>query len=69
MGRAVPQDRPSCFGCAETVDAADAVYGAPCGHERCPSVVWHALHFWEWLNRLETLEGDHLLAWRVSPAR
>lgn len=69
MGRAVPQDRPRCFGCRETVDAADVVFGAPCGHQTCPSVVWHGLHFMEHLDRIEALGGEHVALWVVLPTR
>lgn len=65
MPRPVPQDRPRCFGCHEQVDGADAVFAAPCGHQRCPSVCWHGLHYMEHLDKIEALGGDHLAAWVV----
>lgn len=41
------QDRPVCLRCAEPVPH-DPVYEAPCGHEGCPSAVFHGLCLMEW---------------------
>lgn len=36
------QDRPICFDCHETIEHSP-VYEAPCGHDRCPTVVFHGI--------------------------
>jgi hypothetical protein len=41
------RDRPLCFGCRDQVDH-DPVYEAPCGHEDCPSCVFHPLCLMKW---------------------
>jgi hypothetical protein len=41
------QDRPRCLKCAEVVEY-DPVYEAPCGHDDCPSAVFHGLCLMEW---------------------
>lgn len=40
MGRCV-HEVPRCAGCGELVE--DPVFAPLCGHEDCPSVVWHPL--------------------------
>lgn len=41
------QDRPRCFGCSDVVEY-DPLYEAPCGHDDCPSAVFHGLCLMEW---------------------
>lgn len=36
------QDRPICFDCHEVVEHSP-IYEAPCGHDRCPSTVFHPI--------------------------
>lgn len=45
------QDVPVCLVCAEKVRASDAVFEAPCGHEDCPSAVYHGLCLMEWRDK------------------
>lgn len=47
------QDRPVCFVCPHPVEHSP-VYEAPCGHDRCSSVVFHALCLFEWREHRET---------------
>lgn len=43
------QERPVCFGCDEAVDdPVSMVFEAPCGHDTCPSAVFHGLCLMEW---------------------
>lgn len=41
------QDAPICFHCGDAVEAMP-VYEAPCGHEGCPSAVFHGLCLMEY---------------------
>lgn len=41
------QDRPVCLRCDKRIDH-DPVFEAPCGHDRCPSAVFHGLCLMEW---------------------
>ena len=43
---------PLCFGCTEAVDT-DPVYEAVCGHDDCPSAVFHPLCLMEWREHRE----------------
>lgn len=46
------QDRPICFKCTTQVDNSP-VYEAPCGHDRCSSVVFHGICLMEWREHRE----------------
>ena len=46
---------PVCFGCQEDVDM-DPIFEAPCGHERCPSVVFHGLCLMRWREIRDEIE-------------
>ena len=41
------QDRAVCWHCTEIIEH-DPIFEAPCGHDRCPSVVFHGLCLMEW---------------------
>ena len=43
---------PICFNCEEEVDH-DPIYEAVCGHESCPSAVFHPLCLMEWREHRE----------------
>lgn len=47
------QDRPVCFDCTETIEHSP-VYEAPCGHETCPSAVFHGLCLMQFRERRES---------------
>ena len=38
---------PLCWGCGEEVDN-DPIYEAMCGHDNCPSNVFHGLCLMQW---------------------
>lgn len=40
------QSQPRCHQCAEQVE--DPIFEAPCGHDECPSVVFHGACLMEW---------------------
>lgn len=44
------QQRAVCFDCAEEVEHSP-VYEAPCGHEGCPSAVFHGVCLMRWRER------------------
>jgi hypothetical protein len=46
---------PLCWGCEEEVDT-DPIYEAVCGHDRCPSSVWHGLCLMKWREKREILD-------------
>jgi hypothetical protein len=46
------QDRPICWSCTNAIEHS-WVYAAPCGHEDCPSVVWHGLCLMEFRENRE----------------
>lgn len=66
MARPAPQGAPRCFTCAEVVSAADAVFASPCGHEGCPSVIWHPLHYMDHLDAIEAHGAIHF-SWLARP--
>lgn len=41
------QDRAICFQCTGEIEHSP-VFEAPCGHEHCPSMVFHALCLMAW---------------------
>jgi len=43
---------PRCWGCSEVVDD-DPIFEALCGHDECPSVVWHPMCLMRWREHLE----------------
>lgn len=49
------QDTPVCFECHERVDNS-LVFEAPCGHERCPSAVFHGLCLMRWREQRQEIE-------------
>lgn len=53
------QDVPVCFyfRCFEPVDR-DLVFEAPCGHEDCPSAVFHPLCLMHWREHRENMERE-----------
>jgi hypothetical protein len=71
----VDVDRPVCFWCARqdrpmperTVHPADAVFESLCGHDQCPSMVFHGLCLMEFRadERYQTLRdrNNAFIAW------
>lgn len=55
------QEHPVCFffECAEVVDH-DLVFEAPCGHEGCPSAVFHPLCLMQWREFKDDMEREVL---------
>lgn len=53
------QEDPICFWvrCTERVDH-DPVFEAPCGHEECPSAVFHPLCLMQWREHRENIERE-----------
>lgn len=49
------QTAPRCFDCIEEVSASDAVFEAPCGHDDCPSAVFHGLCLMTWRENREVV--------------
>jgi hypothetical protein len=50
------RDRPQCW-CGEVVDT-DPVYEALCGHDDCPSLVWHPLCLMNWREHRVAIEKE-----------
>ena len=49
------QDTPICFDCHEPVDSS-LVFEAPCGHDGCPSAVFHGLCLMRWRELRQEVE-------------
>jgi hypothetical protein len=49
------QDRPICFECHRTVEY-DPVFEAVCGHDGCPSAVFHGLCLMAFRERREQIK-------------
>jgi hypothetical protein len=49
------QQYPICFDCGEDVEHSP-VFEAPCGHDRCPSTVFHGVCLMAWRERRELAE-------------
>lgn len=47
------QDRPVCFKCTTSIEHSP-VWEAPCGHDRCPSAVFHGLCLMEFRDQRNT---------------
>lgn len=50
------QDRPICFKCHELIEHSE-VYEAPCGHDTCPSAVFHGICLMEFREQRESAEN------------
>lgn len=46
--------RAICFQCKEAVDY-DPLFESPCGHDECPSAVFHGLCLMEWREHREEI--------------
>lgn len=53
------QERPICFffECMEVIEH-DPVFEAPCGHEDCPSAIFHGLCLMHWREFKEDMERE-----------
>ena len=60
------QDRPVCFKCHNTIEHSP-VWEAPCGHDDCPSAVFHGLCLMEFRDERESGERFEVLGLLVRP--
>lgn len=51
------QERPICWDCTTTIESNDMVFEAPCGHDGCPSVVFHPLCLMSWREKRGNYAG------------
>ena len=53
------QERPVCFHprCVEVIEHSP-VFEAPCGHDDCPSAVFHGVCLMEWREFKEDMERE-----------
>jgi hypothetical protein len=60
------QDRPICAKCSQVVEV-DPIYEAFCGHDRCPSAVWHGLCLMKWREMRHAGEAFEVIGVMLRP--
>lgn len=61
------QDRPVCFECHDLIDQSP-IFEAPCGHDECPSAVFHGLCLMQFRERRESGERFQIVGILVRRA-
>lgn len=60
------QDRPVCFKCTERIDQ-EPIYEALCGHDTCPSAVWHGICLMEFRDERAAADRFQVVGLLVRP--